>query len=324
MKKWHGIWGKVASLLLALQFLLAGCGLSQGTGSKPSPSPKTGTQAVTPIKPPAHEATLVQKVDGPLKITMLSVGKADSILLQVDKKNYLVDTGLFEDGNTLVARLRKLGVNSLDGLFLTHPHKDHIGGAVAILNSLHVEHVYYTNVVNPQSGLMKKVKKLIEDKHIDAVLVTAPMDIPLKNGASFKVFWPEKDHLTVPGDTNVNPNSMVMRFTYQDFTMMFTGDAYTQTEAKIMSLYDAKELKSDVLKVGHHSSNTSSSMNWLRTVKPMVAVISCGNEPGTRKYPNKTVLKRLKTAGAKIYNTYDNGDITITSNGSEYAVTTEK
>ena len=310
------MWKKIIGLLMAIQFLLAGCGGAQ--------QKQTAKKAAQPIRPPAHEATLKTKVDGPLKITVLNVGKADSILIQLDGKNYLVDSGWFEDGNALVAKLRKLGVKSLDGAFMTHPHKDHIGGMVAVLNSLHVERAYFTNVKNPKSGLMTKIEKLIKDKHIKTTLVTAPMDIPLKGGASFKVFWPEKNHIKVPGDTNINPNSMVMRFTYKNFTMMFTGDAYKETEAKIISLYPAKELRSDVLKVGHHSSNTSTSTEWLKVVKPMVAVISCGNKPGENKYPNKTTLKRLKTAGVKIYNTYTNGNITITSDGNDYAVKGEK
>ncbi len=313
MKK---MWTKVLGLLLAVQFLVAGCGGAQ--------QKQTAKKAEQPVKAPAQAATLKKSVQGPLKITVIDVGKADSILIQLDGKNYLVDSGWQADGNSLVAKLRKLGVKSLNGAFLTHPHKDHIGGMIAVLNNFHVDRLYYTNVKNPESGLMNKVMKLVKDKKIPTTLVVAPMDIPLKDGASFKVFWPQKTHIKVPGDTNINPNSMVMRFTYKNFTMMFTGDAYKESEAQIISLYPAKELRSDVLKVGHHSSNTSTSTEWLKAVKPMVAVISCGNKPGENKYPNKTTLKRLKTAGIKIYNTYTNGNITITSDGDGYAVKGEK
>jgi competence protein ComEC len=292
-------------------FLLTGCG---------DTPPAVSENTAEPVK----TVTMGKVNSSPFKLTMLDVGKADGMLLQIGKRNYLIDTGLFADGSAFVAKLRALGVTRIDGAFLTHPHKDHIGGMVAVLNSFHVEKIYVTNVANKKSELVKKIRKLAEEKHVPVVVVTAPTEIELTDDAKMKVLWPGKEHLTVPEDSNINPNSMVMRLSYKNFSLMFTGDAYTQTEDTIMELYPGTELTSTVLKVAHHSNRSSTGEKWLKTVSPQIAIISCGTGPKGKIYPNKTIMKRLKAAHIKVYDTFDNGAITITSDGEHYAVSTEK
>ncbi len=304
-------WAAGLFALLTGLFLLMGCIGCKQQVEKPVP-PQGG---------PAAEGTVT---GSPLKLTMLSVGKADAMLLQIDGKNYLIDTGLYADGKSLVSRLRALGADRIDGAFLTHPHRDHIGGMIAVLNSLPVERLYVTDVENESSGLVKKIRKLVREKNVPVTRITAPTEVELAGGAKLKVFWPEKAQLAREEDPYININSLVMRLTYKGFSMMFTGDSYTQTEGKILELYKPAELKSNILKVAHHSNRTSTSKEWLEAVAPEAALISCGNEPGEQKYPRKTILSRLKKKNIKIYDTFNNGNITVLSDGAHYSIRTEK
>lgn len=261
-----------------------------------------------------------------LVVTVLNVGKADSILIQIGGKNYLVDTGLMENSKALVSSLRNLGVKELDTIFMTHPHKDHIGGMLALLNSFKIKQIYDTELINPDSKLYPKILKLIADKHIAKTKIQAPMKILLADGAYFEVLWPVEQKIKVPNDSNLNPNSLVMRLVYKDFTMMFTADSYKQSEEHIIELYPQSGLKANVLKVGHHGSNTSTGDTWLKVLSPQVAIVSYGIKEGepSDKYPSKKTVERLRTHNVKTYGTFAEGDITIATDGKGYSVKTEK
>lgn len=299
---------------LSILFSFAGCKADSGLEVK---------NQASAVKVATLQNT-VQSKD--LAVTVLNVGKADAILVQISGKNYLIDTGLLENSKKLVGNLRNLGVNELDAIFMTHPHKDHIGGMPALLNSFKIKTIYDTELINPDSKLYPKTLKLIADKHIVKKKIQAPMKIELAGGAYLEVLWPVEKKITVPGDSDLNPNSLVMRLVYKDFSMMFTADSYKQSEEHIIKLYPQNMLKSNVLKVAHHGSNTSTDDAWLNVLKPQVAVVSYGikeNEP-LDKYPNKKVVERLKAHNIKYYGTFAEGDILIFTDGKTYSVKTDK
>ena len=299
---------------LSILFSFAGCKANSASEAKNQPTAaKTATLQNT-----------VQSKD--LVVTVLNVGKADAILIQVSGKNYLIDTGLIENSKALVSHLRSLGVNELDKIFMTHPHKDHIGGMPALLNSFKIKQIYDTELINPDSKLYPKILKLIADKHITKTKIQAPMKIALAGGAYFEVLWPVEQKITVPNDSELNPNSLVMRLVYKDFTMMFAADSYKQSEERIIKLYPQTMLKVNVLKVGHHGSNTSTGDAWLDTLSPQVAAISYGIKAGepSDKYPSKKTVERLKAHNIKAYGTFADGDIIIVTDGKEYSVKTDK
>ncbi|NLU43531.1 MAG: MBL fold metallo-hydrolase [Acholeplasmataceae bacterium] len=277
--------------------------------------------------PVVKVATLQNTVQSKnLVVNVMNVGKADSILIQIGGKNYLIDTGLKENSNNLVEHLRALGVDKFDIIFMTHPHKDHIGGMPALLNSFKIKQVYDTELIKPDSKLYPKILKLIAEKHITKTKIQAPMKIPIADGAYFEVLWPVKQKITVPGDTNLNPNSLVMRLVYKDFSMMFAADSYKESEEHIIGLYPQDELKSNVLKVGHHGSNASTSDAWLNVVNPQVAIASYGVKKGAAadKYPSKKTVERIKAHNIKFYGTFVEGDVRVVTDGKAYSIETEK
>jgi len=291
-------------------------------GCKANTSSDVKTQA--PVVKMAALQSMVESKK--LVINVMNVGKADSILIQIGGKNYLIDTGLQENSKALVQHLRDLGVDKLDMIFMTHPHKDHIGGMPALLNSFKVKQVYDTELINPDSKLYPKILKLISDKHITKTKIQAPMKIPIADGAYFEVLWPVEQKIKVPGDSNLNPNSLVMRLVYQDFTMMFAADSYKESEEHIIALYPQDKIKSNVLKVGHHASNASTGDSWLNIVDPQVAVASYGIKKGEApdKYPSKKTVERIKVHNIKFYGTFVDGDVIVATDGKDYSVTTEK
>ena len=123
------------------------------------------------------------------------------------------------------------------------------------------------------------------------------------------------------GNSDFNNNSIVGRLSYGNFSMMFTGDAEKEEEASILA--DRGTLKSDVLKVGHHGSRTSTSPDFLRAVSPKEAFISCGlnNDYG---HPHKTTVAKLEKAKVHIYRTDRDGTLTLTTTGDGYKITKER
>jgi len=308
----RGIWVHLL-VCLSIVFSFVGC--------KASPSSDIKNQA-----PIVQTAVLQNSVKSKnLVINVMNVGKADSILIQIGGKNYLIDTGLKENSKALVKHLRNLGVDKFDIIFMTHPHKDHIGGMPALLNSFKIKQVYDTELIKPDSKLYSMTLELIADKHINKTKIQAPMKIPLAEGAYFEVLWPVEQKLEVPGDSNLNPNSLVMRLVYKDFAMMFTADSYKESEEHILDRYPPDKLKANVLKVAHHGSNSSTGDRWLKIVNPQVAVASYGIKNGepSDKYPNKKTVERIKTHNIKFYGTFVDGDVKIATDGKAYSVETE-
>ena len=141
------------------------------------------------------------------------------------------------------------------------------------------------------------------------------------DGVKFNVLGPVKVIKDQKGNSDFNNNSIVGRLTYGSFSMMFTGDAEQEEEKTILG--KGGTLKSDVLKVGHHGSRTSTSPAFLKAVSPKNAFISCGqgNDYG---HPHKVTIDKLEKAKVQIYRTDRNGTVTLTSDGSSYRIEKER
>ncbi|MBR6949815.1 MAG: MBL fold metallo-hydrolase [Bacilli bacterium] len=244
-----------------------------------------------------------RKVDGNLVIYFVDVGQADCILISNNDHYMLIDAGNNEDGPKLVNYFKGMGISKFDYVIGTHAHEDHIGGLDDIINNFDIK-TFYMPDVSQTTYTFESVLDALERKNI--YFETPKEDNSYKFGnSSFTV-------LSVGTDsTDLNNTSIVLKLTYGNNSFLFTGDATSSVERKILD----KDISADVLKVGHHGSQYSSSANFLKTVYPKYAVIQVGknNEYG---HPKSITLNKLKKINAKIYRTDKDGTIICTSDGN--------
>lgn len=241
-------------------------------------------------------------LDNSTFIKMIDVGQGDSILLKSHNKTVLIDTGGVtsygknnRDGkifyNTLSPLFKSLGIKKIDYLILTHGDKDHLGEAQTILENMPVKKtIINSNRINYYE------KKLLTKNTIIG-----------KQNFNFKVgdlvFYELNENLI-----DENDSSQIYLVKYKNLKILFTGDASIKSEETLLKNYNLGPI--DILKVGHHGSNTSTSEELLRETSPKVALISSGKD-NKFNHPHQEIINRLKKFNLKIYNTQEVGTITI-------------
>lgn len=260
---------------------------------------------------------------GSLKITVLDVEHGDAILLQDDKRNIMVDVGDSKNRQLLEQKLSKYGVNRIKSVIVSHHHKDHMGNIFTVAGRYGVSNIYDNgNVNNGNKNSIKLHNILSKGEYNNRVLKSGDV-VQIDKGYYFEVLSPGE---FLQADKRIkndqNNNSVVLKLHYGDFTMLLTGDIEAPTEALLYKKYGSS-LKSDVLKVGHHGSKTSSYYKFIEQVKPQYALISCGDFVKYH-HPNKNVVGSLEHLGAKVYTTEKNGDLTIVTDGKGFTFTNEK
>jgi len=276
---------------------------------RPAPGPK--------LPPPSGDE---------LSIHVLDAGQGDAILIVAPGgKTALVDASVPGSGKKILAALARYGVDHIDLLIATHPHADHIGAADEVIKGTTVKTVLDSKVPNTTKNY-EDFLEAIEDKGVQYVGAEPGQTFDLSSGVIISVLAPiqplfTKDQLR-SGGNEPNANSVVTRLDYGEFSIMLTGDAEVQTEARMME--GGSRLAATVLKVGHHGSKYASSEDFLRQGKFKAAVISCGAD-NRYGHPSQEVLDRLRAANVRIYRTDLQGEITIKTRGKEdYQITTER
>ena len=249
-----------------------------------------------------------------LTVHFIDVGQGDSELLQFNGKNVLIDAGEQDMGPRVESYLRSHGVSSLDLLVATHPHEDHIGGLITILNDIPIKQVLDSGQTHT-TQTFENYLNLIDQKNILFNIAERGQTIDLDPAIKIEVLSPSATLFD-----NLNENSIVLKVTYNKVSFLLAGDAGFEAEDSMAAGYD---LKSTVLKVGHHGSSSSTGTSFLSEVRPEVAVIEvgAGNDYG---HPTSKTLSALQNTGSKIYRTDLDGNIVITTDGQTYTVTTEK
>jgi competence protein ComEC len=255
-----------------------------------------------------------------LTIVFIDVGQGDSILLLLpNAKTVLIDGGERQSSEQVLATLMEHDVSRIDVMVATHPHADHIGGLIDVINSnVSVGEVMDSGQLHT-TQTFEDLLDAIDAKQIPLTSVKEGDLIELDTSVQLKVLNPGET--LYEGEDEINNNSVVIKLTYGNFSALFTGDMEEHNEQRITN----KQIDVDVLKAGHHGSRFSSTDTFLQVVSPEVAVISSG-ENNTYGHPHKEALERIESAGAEhVFRTDLNGTITLIANGTDqYSIIAEK
>jgi len=250
-----------------------------------------------------------------MKAHFIDVGQGDAILIQFPNgKSMLVDGGPRTAGEKLVSYLKKAGITSIDIVVATHPHEDHIGGLLNVLNNFPVNKVIDSGYPHT-SKTYEDYLSLIDQKDISFEIAHAFNSINIDPGVKITILHPG----TTMADSN--NNSIVLKLQHNQVGFLLTGDAEAEAEKYLMERTDATTLKSDILKVGHHGSRTSTSDAFLKKVSPSTSIIMLG-EDNSYGHPHSETITKLVKIGSEVYQTNVNGHIVVFSDGNKVNVFT--
>lgn len=250
-----------------------------------------------------------EEIQSELIVSFLDVGQADCILIELpNEQNMIIDGGNRGDGPDVVKYIKDREIEKIDYVVATHPHEDHIGGLPDVISQFNIEKIYMPKK-SANTKIFETLLNTINDKGKKIERAYGGMDIINDENLKVNILAPNSDNYD-----ETNEYSVVIKVVYGNTSYLFTGDAEQDSEKEMIDR--GYNLKSDVLKVGHHGGRTSSTDAFLDKVKPRYAVISTekGNSYG---HPHKEVLNRLEDLGTKILRTDEIGTVVIKSNGEE-------
>ncbi len=253
--------------------------------------------------------------EGELRVHFIDVGQGDAILVQSAQHIMLIDGGDRGTANDLVAYLQGERIEHIDIVVSTHPHADHIAGLLSVLENFTIGEVIDPGVIHT-SKTFEDYLTLIDQKDIKFTEGRAGMKRDISQGYHFEILHPHN-----PSSRHLNDASIVIKLTFGEISFMFTGDVEAPGEREILER--GKNLKSQILKVSHHGSSTSSTEEFLKKVAPEVGIIMVGanNRYG---HPHRETMEILQTNGIEVYRTDLNGTIIISTDGEEYSIDTKK
>lgn len=271
----------------------------QGPAAEADPDPDPGVPGPT----------------GELEVHYLDVGQADAALLLHDEVAVLIDAGHWQRSDVVPA-LRSAGVEALDLVVVTHPHADHIGQFDQVLDAFDVAEVWWsgstttTRTFERALAAVERSDAAYEEPRGGATTTLGPLTIDIVN--------PPRG----VGLADLHDAGLGLRVSYGEVALLFTGDAETATEARMVRAA-AGSLAADILQLGHHGSSTSSTPGFLAAVDPAVAIYSAGagNAYG---HPHAEVIDRVGGAGIDLYGTDVHGTVVLATDGTSWEVSTQR
>ena len=255
--------------------------------------------------------------EGEMEVHFLDVGNADCILVRQGDNNLLIDAAERSNGEQIIRYLEQQGVQKLDLVVATHPHADHIGGMAEVIERFAVDRFVMSFMSEKATPTTMVYTRMLEalDAHNVPVDEAIPGTTYELGTARLQILAPYE-----PSD-EANDVSVSCRLTFGERSFVFTGDAGTGVEKQMLD--SPYTLRADVLKLGHHGSNTSNSERFLYEVMPQYAVITCG-EGNSYGHPHQEVLDRVLRQGIQPVRSDAHGTIVFTTDGADLTLQTEK
>jgi len=255
-----------------------------------------------------------------LEVYFLNVGQGDSIFIKTPAgRQVLIDGG---PDKTVLAELNRVIPfydRTIDLVILTHPDADHLTGLIEVLNYYQIDSILSSGF-QKETAVYRKWRQIISQKDIHLVLAQAGQRVIFPSGPVLEILWPERpliDSLT----RKANNASVVGRLVYEQAEILLTGDVEKEVEQYLVNQRPRTELESDILKVAHHGSKTSSGQGFLEAVSPQAAVISVGRE-NRYGHPASAVLERLKNIF--VYRTDQDGRVQVSTDGRQFRIETAR
>lgn len=256
----------------------------------------------------SSDVTRIQSVKSPVKVHFIDIGQGDAIFLEINDKNILIDAGEAEHAQTIMDYLHTYDVETLDMVFLTHPHEDHIGGMGEVLAGFDIGEFYmpHKEIVTRS---YERMTAALADKNKVINYIQGGMEFEFQNGIRLSILSPNRE-------SYMNPNnySPIMRLSIGNNAFLFTGDAEELIETEVIQT--GADISADILKAPHHGSKTSSSLPFLEKVSPRYIVVTSemGND---HNLPSPEILQRYSEIGAKTLLTEEMGSIVFSADGKE-------
>lgn len=248
-----------------------------------------------------------------MKIHYLDVGQGDSTFLELPNGEVmLIDAAESTQGDMIIQYIKKLGYSKIDYIICTHPHADHIGGMAQVMRNFEIGEIYMPKVATT-TKTVENLLNTIKEKEATIYIAKAGIHILNEEHLKIDILAPNRDTYS-----NLNNYSAVLKITFQNTKFLFMGDAEEMSENEI-----TQDVQADVIKVGHHGSDTSSSQSFVDNVKAEYAILSVGLD-NSYHHPSQTILERWQNANAKIYRTDLNGTILITTDGKTIEINPER
>ncbi|MCH5353474.1 MAG: MBL fold metallo-hydrolase [Acutalibacter sp.] len=251
------------------------------------------------------------RIDAPLSIHVLDVGKADAILIECDGHAALLDAGTDAYGETVVDYMYRHDMEALDYAIVSHPDKDHLGGMAQVLSEVDTDTLVRAPYFEEK---YEAVLDIARERTIADHIVRPGESIPLGE-AVLRVLAPLKEY------EDTNNGSLVIRLEYRGFTVLFCGDIEKEAERDLADAY-GELLSADILKVPHHGSKTSCTKRFLQVVSPQYAVVSVGRD--SNNLPSEKVLQRLDDYCHEVYRTDSDGTVIFTFDGTGMKILTKQ
>lgn len=249
--------------------------------------------------------------DTGFNIHMIDVGQGDSILLECDNNYMLIDAGEVSEGEEVVDYLQENNINKLDYALITHPHSDHYGGMETVLKNVETENIIMSEAVNT-TRTWESLTDYIDEQNYNVIFPTT--------NDTFQLGDCTLTAYVSQGEDDLNNCSIVVRADYNSMSAIFTGDAEKSEEKKITE--SGFDVSADVLKVGHHGSNTSTNDDFLEKVNPQLALISCG-ENNDYGHPHKETTAKLEDSNITSLRTDKLGDILVNLSDNKIKISTD-